>query len=117
MPPWPLMCADYTDAMPSKPVLQALPIQSAMDQSGPLARLMQRLHESSQRFEAVRERLPPALRTHVRPGPLDESGWSLLAANTAIAAKLRHLLPTLNEALAEGGWEPLPIRVKIPGHR
>ena len=38
----------------------------------------------------VRPLLPAALARHVRPGPVDAEGWSLLAANAGVAAKLRH---------------------------
>ena len=103
--------------MSAKPPPQALPIRAAMDGSVPLAGLMQRLRESNQRFETIGTRLPPALRQAVRPGPLDDDGWSLLAANAAVAAKLRHLVPLLDEALQQGGWPPRPIRVKIQGAR
>jgi hypothetical protein len=53
------------------------------------------------------------LRAHVRAGPLDEEGWTILAANSAVAAKLRHLLPTLAEALLAKGWQATSIRIKV----
>ena len=103
--------------MPSKPpppvTPDALRIEQAIAQSVPLVRLQQRIHESKRRFEAIRACLPAALATHVRPGPLDELGWSLLAANASVAAKLRQLLPRFETALREGGWEVSAIRVKV----
>lgn len=99
--------------MSAKPLPQALPIRAVMDQSAPLASLARRLKESNARFESVRQRLPPGLRTQVKPGPVDEEGWSLLAANAASAAKLRHLLPLLQQALAQDGWPTVAIRVKV----
>ena len=57
--------------------------------------------------------MPAALAAHVRPGPVDESGWSLLAANAAVAAKLRQLQPRLEDLLRERGWEVSAIRVKV----
>ena len=102
--------------MPPKHQPQALPIHHAMDRSDALARLMQRLRDSNQRFEAVRERMPTALRAQVRPGPVDDEGnWSLLAANAAVAAKLRQLVPLLQEALRERGWHNTAIRIKVQG--
>ena len=91
----------------------ALRIEQAIAQSVPLARLQQRIHESKLRFEAIRAYLPAALAMHVRPGPLDELGWSLLAANASVAAKLRQLLPRFETALREGGCEVSAIRVKV----
>jgi hypothetical protein len=57
--------------------------------------------------------LPPALAPHVRPGPLDAEGWTLLAANTAVAAKLRQLRPRLESALLDNGWPPGALRIKV----
>ena len=65
----------------------ALPLRDALARSEPLALLQQRLRESNARFDGLRGVLPPALAPHVRPGPLDAQGWTLLAANTAVAAK------------------------------
>lgn len=96
--------------MSSEPTL---PIRQALDASEPLARLAQRLRESQQRFDAVCPALPPLLQAHVRPGPIDEAGWSLLAANGAVAAKLRQLVPVLQQRLATQGWAETPIRVKV----
>ncbi|MED5619568.1 hypothetical protein [Ideonella sp. BN130291] len=98
--------------MPKNPS-PALPIRAAMDASSPLAGLMERLHESRDRFEAIASRLPPALRASVQPGPVDDEGWSLLVANASAAAKLRHLLPLLEDTLHAGGFSARPIRVKI----
>lgn len=91
----------------------ALPIHDALQQSQPLAALWQRLAESQQRFEAILPCLPATLVPQVKPGPLDEQGWSLLAANAAVAAKLRHLQPRLQEALRQRGWQSSVIRIKV----
>ena len=69
--------------------------------------------ESNARFAAVRLLLPEPLRSHVQAGPIDDEGWSLLASNAAVAAKLRHLLPRLAEALQEQGWPTAAIRVRV----
>ena len=92
---------------------EALPIHDALQQSEPLAALRLRLAGSQQRFEAILPCLPAALVAHIRPGPLDEQGWSLLAANAAVAAKLRHLQPRLEEALRQRGWQGSVIRIKV----
>ena len=91
----------------------ALRIEQAMGQSAPLERLRLLMRESNERFEAIRTSLPAALAPHVRPGPVDEAGWSLLAANASVAAKLRQLQPRLEEALREQGWQVSSIRVKV----
>ena len=91
----------------------ALPLRDALGRSAPLALLQQRLRESNARFDTLRGVLPPALAPHVRPGPLDADGWTLLAANTAVAAKLRQLQPRLEAALLDAGWPAGALRIKV----
>ena len=90
-----------------------LAVGTALGRSEPLAGLMQRLRESQARFDAVSGLLAAPLRAAVRPGPLDDQGWTLLAANAAAAAKLRQHLPALAEALAAKGWQGTPITVHV----
>ena len=76
-------------------------------------RLGQLLRDSNARFDAIHPYLPAALAPHVKPGPVDELGWSLLAANASVAAKLRQLQPRLEAVLKERGWQVSAIRVKV----
>lgn len=89
------------------------PITEALGANQALGRLMERLQESQRRFSVIEPALPPAMRAWVRPGVLDEEGWNLLVPNAAVAAKLRHSLPTLEALLVEAGWPALPLRVKV----
>lgn len=99
---------------PAAPVTpDALHLRDALARSSPLAALQSRLRESNARFEAIRRELPPPLAAHVRPGPIDAEGWSLLAANPAVAAKLRQLQPRLQARLADCGWPALTLRIKV----
>ena len=91
----------------------ALRLQQALQMSAPLARIFERLRDSKARFEAIRSSLPASLAAHVKPGPVDEIGWTLLAANAAVAAKLRQLQPRLEEAIRDRGWTVSEIRVKV----
>ncbi len=91
----------------------ALRIEQALQQSVPLARLRQRIQESNARLEAILPSVPATLAAHVKPGPVDEDGWSLLAANAGVAAKLRQLQPRLEDALRQRGWQVTTIRVKV----
>lgn len=90
-----------------------LALAQALDQSQPLANLLARLQQSQARFDAIRELLPDSLRSQVRPGPIDDAGWSLLAPGGAAASKLRQLLPELQAALTAQGWPPTPIRIRV----
>lgn len=92
----------------------ALPIDDALRDSAPLARLRERLDDSQRRFDAIHDLLAPALAAQVVPGPVDETGWTLLAANAAVAAKLRQLQPLLERRLVERGWPAPPVtRVRV----
>ena len=91
----------------------ALRIEQALQQSAPLVRLRQLMQDSNARFAAIHPALPAAMAAHVKPGPVDETGWSLLAANASVAAKLRQLQPRLEELLRERGWQVSAIRVKV----
>jgi hypothetical protein len=101
---------------PSRPppvTPNALGIEQALKQSAPLVRLQHLMRDSNARFDAIRSSLPTTLTPHVKPGPVDEEGWSLLAANASVAAKLRQLQPRLEDVLRERGWQVSSIRVKV----
>lgn len=99
---------------PVSPVTpDALRLREALARSSPLAALQSRLRDSKDRFEAIRSVLPAALAAHVRPGPLDTEGWSLLAANPSVAAKLRQMQPRLEARLVDCGWPILALRIKV----
>ena len=106
----------YTSVVKTKPAPMtpnALRIAQVLQQSAPLARLQLLLKDSNARFDAIRTSLPAAMVPHVKPGPVDELGWSLLAANASVAAKLRQLQPRLEEILRECGWQISTIRIKV----
>jgi hypothetical protein len=90
-----------------------LHLGAALDRSQPLALLLQRLQGSRERFEAIRQQLPEALRDQVRPGPLDDARWTLLVSNGAAGSKLRQLLPALEATLHARGWQGTSIRIKV----
>ena len=49
----------------------------------------------------------------MRPGPIDDAGWSLLVPSGAAASKLRQLLPELQAALKAEGWPQTPLRIRV----
>ncbi len=91
----------------------ALRVEQALQRSAPLARLQQLMQDSNARFAAILGALPPALAANVKPGPVDENGWSLLVANAGVAAKVRQLQPRLEALLLERGFQVSAIRVKV----
>jgi hypothetical protein len=102
----------YTFAMPPK-AAPSRPIRDALDGSAPLALLKQRMQASQARFDAVAPLFAEPMRALVRPGPLDDDGWTLLAPNGAVAAKLRQLLPALQHRLDDDGWPRVALRVRV----
>lgn len=98
-----------------RPAGAAVAIGDALDGSSALARLALRVRESQQRLSDLAAALPPTLRAQVRSGPLDDQSWTLLAANAAVAAKLRNLLPVLEERLRAQGWPSRTLRLKTAG--
>ncbi len=91
----------------------AMRLEQALRDSAPLARLRALMRDSQARLATIGPLLPGTLAPHVRPGPVDDLGWSLLAANASVAAKLRQLQPRLEDALRDAGWEASAIRIKI----
>ena len=101
----------------TQPSGHAHSMRQALDESEPLGRLMQRMQVSRECFAAIIVDLPDGLRQQVQPGPLDESGWVLLATNGAAAAKLRQLLPRFEERLRAAGIAASPVSVKVLAQR
>ena len=93
----------------------AIPLHQAAGESPTLARLVDRVHASSQRLQAIRPLLPVPLRTAVQAGPIDEGQWCLLASSNAVAAKLRQFVPTLQMHLEKHGLPVTGIRIKVQG--
>lgn len=91
----------------------AMRIEEALSRSTPFAKLLLLMRESNARFDAIRNVLPAALAAHVKPGPVDENGWTVLVANASVASKLRQLQPRLESALKHSGREVTAIRIKV----
>jgi hypothetical protein len=88
-------------------------IGQAIAQSEPMVALGQRLRASQARLDALLPLLPQAMHAHVKAGPIDEASWTLLATNSAVSAKLRQMLPALEDRLRTLGWAGPPVRVKM----
>jgi hypothetical protein len=101
--------------VPPKPIPAdlAMPIADALRASAPLGRLSERLRLSNALFAAVAPVVPPALAGGLSAGPVDDEGWSLLCANAAVAAKLRQLVPHLEQRLRDLGQPVCAIRIKV----
>lgn len=95
------------------PLARAIPIAEALRESAPLGRLAARMQRSNALFAAAAPAFPPGLAAQVSAGPVDDEGWSLLCSNAAVAAKLRQLVPLLEQRLRDAGQPVAAIRVKV----
>ena len=91
----------------------AQPVRRAIDDHAPLAGLLARVRASEARLAAILPALPEGLAGALRAGPLDDKAWVLLADHAAAAARLRHCLPRVEEALAAAGWPQPRVVVKV----
>jgi hypothetical protein len=92
----------------------------AAEGSPTLARLAELARDSTERLKAVELLIPAALRPAIKAGPVDGPAWCLLVDSSAAAAKLRQVLPALQNRLRDRGWEVTSIRIKVqtnPGGR
>jgi hypothetical protein len=92
---------------------EALGLGSALARDPVLAALLQRQRESNQRLQSLRECLDHPLLAQLTAGPLDDSRWVLLVADSAAAAKLKHLLPRMQQVLLSAGWPSRELKLKL----
>jgi hypothetical protein len=64
-------------------------------------------------MQAVRPVLGPELSASMRPGPVEDGQWTLLAASGGAAAKSRQLLPRISQAVKALGLGVETVRIRI----
>lgn len=95
--------------------MSVLTLQQAVRANPVLADVAERAWASRRLLQRVAVHLPPALRTLVTAGPLEEGVWCLLAANPAVAAKVRQLAPVLLAAARSAGGDVQTLQVRVQG--
>jgi hypothetical protein len=93
--------------------LHPVTLLQAAEESPTLAHLAQLARDSGERLKAVELLIPAPLRSAVKAGPVDGPAWCLLVDSSAAAAKLRQVLPALQNRLRDRGWEVTSIRIKV----
>jgi hypothetical protein len=92
-------------------------LQQAAEEAPTLARLAQLVRTSGERYKEIENAIPAPLRASIRPGPIEGTTWCLLVDSNAAAAKLRQLLPLLQQRLNSRGHEITAIRLKVGSHQ
>jgi hypothetical protein len=92
---------------------QALTVLQAVEGAPTLARLAAIGRQSQNWLTLIAPLLPLPLRTGIQAGAIEDKEWCLLAANSAVAAKLRQLSPALCAHLRNQGCEVTGIRIKV----
>lgn len=88
-------------------------VGDAVAESPILSRLGVLLERSSQLMAVLKPHLPTGLQKSVFAGPVDAGEWCLLVRSTAVACKLRQLLPELEAQLLNASGQCIKIRVKV----
>jgi hypothetical protein len=78
-----------------------------------LTQLRERLALSERCLGHVRPLIPITMRHQVKAGPIDGTQWCLLVGSSAASTKLRQLLPAIQTALTQQGFEVTSIRIKV----
>jgi hypothetical protein len=94
-------------------IREAVSVVQAVQRAPSLAGLAQLAERSANCLKLVTPLIPPPMRAAVQAGPLDDGQWCLIVANSAVAAKLRQLLPALAAHLRTRGHDISEIRIKI----
>jgi hypothetical protein len=106
-------------------IREAISVVQAVQQAPSLANLAKQAKQSAECLRLVTPLIPPPMRSGVQAGPLQQiaqtdaereshtTQWCLLAANSAVAAKLRQLTPALAAHLRTHGQDVQDIRIKI----
>jgi hypothetical protein len=92
---------------------RSITVLQATQDSPAFTRLVDLATESTARLKAIQPLIPAALRSAIHAGPIDGTAWCLLLDNSAVAAKVRQLLPALESHLRSKGWEVTAIRLKV----
>ncbi len=99
-------------AKPAPPAGRAS-LQQWVQRSEPLRALRGRAADSRAMWDALGAVVPPALASGVHPGSLDGDAWTLSASSSAVAAKLKLVLPLLLRRLRQEGWAVQRIAIRV----
>ena len=88
-------------------------LEQVVNSAPSLAQLSAIARDTQNRLKAIAPLLPMSLRPLIQSGGVEGDAWCLLVPNSAVAAKLRQILPALCAHLRTKGWDVSTIRVKV----
>ncbi|CAG7599392.1 DciA family protein [Candidatus Vallotia tarda] len=89
------------------------PLTEWISSSAELARLQAGIQQVSELDSALKAMLPNYLASHVYAPPIKDQALTIFAAHNALAARLRHLEPTVLATLQKRGFALLAIRIRV----
>ena len=92
---------------------RAMALSEALAGSVTLGGLLAQARISREWFDRARPVLGAALASQLRPGPVEERSWTLLADNGQAAAKARQLAPRLVDLVGATGGAIDAVRIKV----
>lgn len=92
-------------------------LEQVVEKSPDLAKLSAMTQDGQNRLKAIAPLLPNSLRPLIQSGGIEDETWCLLVPNSAIASKLRQILPALCAHLRSKGWNINQIRIKVSSTR
>ena len=88
-------------------------ITTAMQDAPGLRALTQRIALSQRRLATIAAVLPGSLSKQITSGNCNDDAWCILASNNGVAAKLRQLLPRLEQRLMAQESRAVNIRIRV----
>jgi hypothetical protein len=88
-------------------------LSEALQSNPTLGSLLQRWRVAQQCMQAASVVLGAQLAPSLRPGPVEDSQWTLLASSGTAASKARQLLPRITEAVKSLGLGVETVRIRV----
>ena len=92
---------------------KAQSVTQILDGATSLSQLQALARDGQNRLKAILPLLPISMRSLVQSGGIEGDSWCILVPNSAVASKLRQLLPSLCAHLRTKGWNVQTITVKV----
>lgn len=88
-------------------------LADALQDNPTLGSLLDRWRQAQECMQAAKPVLGSELSAAMRPGPIEDRQWTLLAASGGAAAKSRQLLPRISQAVQALGLGVDSVRIRI----